>query len=96
MPIKSIIMIACSFFVLFGCSSRKLTAEECAFIRKKEHLYMKSIFPGQNIDEANIDDKALNKCVSGQAYSRDDYECMVSADSSLKMRRCIEKMYREW
>ena len=96
MPIKSIIFIAFFLFVLSGCNLKKLTLEECRFIREKEFSYMESIFPGQDIDAFNIDDEVLNKCISGKAYSRDDYECMVSAKSNLEMRRCIEKMYHEW
>lgn len=81
-----------------GCKAERLSTQECQTIREHEFAYMNALLKPSTVDPRwanDASDKALAKCISGELYSRKDYECIVSATTSLAMSRCMAEAHEK-
>jgi hypothetical protein len=86
-------LLACS-----GCQGNALSVAECQAIRNAELAYLQAQDPTGSLDPKWVADssaKVVAKCAAGQAYTRKDYECMMSAQSSMAMSRCMAQAHEQ-
>ena len=81
-----------------GCKEGALSVEECKTIREHELKLMNSLLNPSSIDPKSANDasdKTIAKCMSGEMYSRKDYECIVSATTSTAMSHCMAQAHEK-
>jgi hypothetical protein len=75
-----------------------LTADECATIRARELSYLSDLLGEGGADpilSGAVSDNAIAQCVSGKMYVRKDYECIVSAKTSLATSQCMAQAHEK-
>jgi hypothetical protein len=86
-----LVPLACS-----GCQANTLSVAECRAIRNVELAYLQAQDPGSSLDPKWVADssaKVVAKCAAGQAYTRRDYECIMSAQGKVAMSRCMARAH---
>ena len=95
--------IVCGLLILIlvatsSCKERGLSVEECNTIRKNELRFMDALL-GKNSSDPRLandaPDKAVAQCISGELYSRKDYECVISATTSAAMSLCMAQAHEK-
>lgn len=84
---------------LSGCKAEDkvegLSAQECRVIRERELEFMNALLKPDSANSTGTSDKAFEKCISGELYSRQDYKCIVAAESNLAMSRCMAQAHEK-
>ncbi|HMB56745.1 MAG TPA: hypothetical protein VKM35_06010 [Arenimonas sp.] len=81
---------------LAGCSSKPLTAVECNTLTgieigvATEGMTSESAESFKEFAE-HAAETGTAKCVAGQTYNRDDYECLTAANSKPEKMQCLAK-----
>lgn len=89
------ILIIGAGLLMASCSSRPLNEAECQLIIDKEIQFAVSKFPPE--DAEGLREHLLKgtpdgvaKCKDGKTYNRRDYKCLLRADATEDMGKCIE------
>lgn len=91
-------LLSVLMLILAGCKEKRLTLDECKAIRDHELKYMRALLsPGavDPISSNGVSDKAVASCVSGEVYTRKDYQCIVSAKTNLVMSECMAQAHEK-
>lgn len=82
-----------ALLVVTSCGGKPLTSAECTTLRDKEILHISSLIQVEapTLQKA-LDDNAergLAKCVAGDGYNRDDYNCIMAANDEMGIGKCM-------
>ncbi len=92
----AILCISAALITISGCrTADELSVAECRTIRERELAYMNEWFKPDTDAVLSASDKTVEKCVSGELYSRGDYHCIVSAQSESAMSRCMAQAHAQ-
>lgn len=93
---KRAIFLAFCCAALAACNrgssgSGPLVESECREIQQKANDLVTA---HTGIDVASVDigpsdDESIDRCVAGQTFDREDYECMMAASSTSDMNECM-------
>jgi len=83
-----------SLIAVSGCTSDRLSEQECRAIRDREVAHMASLAPSSPLPPG-ADDRAIAQCVAGELYSRKDFECIAAASTDLAMSRCMAQAHEK-
>jgi imidazolonepropionase-like amidohydrolase len=86
-------------FLLCACRSpSQLTEGECRILVDKSNALALGHAAPDQIDAtkqviANGRDDAIDRCTSGKLYDREDYKCILKADTFPDAERCVDAAF---
>jgi len=91
---KKIHFLSLLLITLASCSSNKspLSESECKTLADKEATHLASRFerfPDMKAGVLRLADSRAEQCAAGGSFDREDYECVVSANSDSSMDKCL-------
>lgn len=91
---KQWLFLVVSGVLLASCSSRPPSEAECQLISSKEIQYAVARFPPEEAEGLREHllksaGDGMAQCTAGKTYRRSDYKCLLKADTTEEIGKCI-------
>ncbi len=81
--------------MIVGCKADGLSDKECRLIKERELAFMRTLLKFDQASKMDEPDRAFDKCIAGELYSREDYECIAAAESNSAMGQCMANAHEK-